>query len=86
MRQKQWSVRHLYSRCGKRKDEEMRMKQMRHILYVTEPDLALKIEGQALCAVHSGGRKDKIPFHLLEGIVSFSYASITPAVMTECAR
>ena len=62
------------------------MKQMRHILYVTEPDLALKIEGQALCAVHSEGRKDKIPFHLLEGIVSFSYASITPAVMTECAR
>ena len=61
------------------------MKQLRHILYLTEPDIALKVEGQALCAVCGDGRKEKIPFHLLEGIVSFSYAGITPAVLTACA-
>lgn len=61
------------------------MKQLRHTLYLTEPDIALKVEGQALCAVCGDGRKEKIPFHLLEGIVSFSYAGITPAVLTACA-
>lgn len=62
------------------------MKRLRHILYLTEPDIALKVEGQALCAVRGDGQKERIPFHLLEGIVSFSYAGVTPAVLTACAR
>ena len=62
------------------------MKQLRHILYLNQPDIALKVEGQALCAVCGDGKKEKIPFHLLEGIVSFSYAGITPAVLTACAE
>ena len=61
------------------------MKQLRHVLYVTEPDIALKVEDQVLCAVRGNGEKQKIPFHLLEGIVSFSYAGITPAILTACA-
>ena len=62
------------------------VKQLRHILYLNQPDIALKVEGQALCAVCGDGKKEKIPFHLLEGIVSFSYAGITPAVLTACAE
>lgn len=42
------------------------MKQLRHVLYVTEPDIALKVEDQVLCAVRGNGEKEKIPFHLLE--------------------
>ena len=42
------------------------MKQLLHTLYITEPDVVLRKEGESLLAVHGDGQKDRIPLHLLE--------------------
>ena len=58
------------------------MKQLLHALYITEPDVVLRKEGESLLAVHGDGQKDRIPLHLLEQVVSFSGAAVSPAVIT----
>lgn len=60
------------------------MKQLLHTLYITEPDVVLRKEGESLLAVHGDGQKDRIPLHLLEQVVSFSGAAVSPAVMDAC--
>lgn len=62
------------------------MKQLLHTLYITEPDVTLRKEGETLIAVHGDGQKDCIPLHLLEQIISFSGAAVSPAVMDACVN
>ena len=57
-----------------------------HTLYITEPDVSLRLDGQALRVTHADGRKDHIPLHLLEQIVTFSYGTVTQHVMDACAE
>ena len=61
------------------------MKQLLHALYITEPDVVVRREGESLLAVRGDGQKDRIPLHLLEQVVSFSSAAVSPAVMAACA-
>lgn len=42
------------------------MKQLLHALYITEPDVVVRREGESLLAVCGDGQKDRIPLHLLE--------------------
>ena len=46
----------------------------------------LRLDGQALRVTHADGRKDHIPLHLLEQIVTFSYGTVTQHVMDACAE
>ena len=61
------------------------MRQLLHTLYVMEPDVTLHLAGKALEAVHEDGRKDHIPLHMLEKIVSFSCRPASPSLMARCA-
>lgn len=58
---------------------------LQHTLYITEPDLVLKKDGQTLRAVHSDGHSDHIPLHMVDQIVTYSGGSITPDVLGACA-
>lgn len=62
------------------------MMQLKRTLYITEPDVSLGVEGETLRIDHPDGQKDKIPLHLLESIISFTYRSVSQKLMTVCAR
>lgn len=62
---------------------------MRHLLntlFVTSEDIYLSLDGENVVA--SRGRQEvaRYPLHTLAGIVSFSYAGASPALMGACAR
>ena len=61
------------------------MLKLHHVLYITEPDIALKLDGRTILACHADGRADRIPLHLLQGIVSFSHIPPTQALAKTCA-
>lgn len=42
------------------------MKRLLHALYITEPDVVVRREGESLLTVRGDGQKDRIPLHLLE--------------------
>ena len=62
------------------------MIQLLHTLYITEPDTELRLKGEALRVIHGDGREDHVPLHLLSGIVTFSYGTVTQPVMAACAK
>ena len=62
------------------------MRQLIHILYVTEKDIELHLRGEALEATQNKTVIAHVPLHNLEGIVSFSYIPATPALMAACAE
>lgn len=62
---------------------------MRHLLntlFVTSENIYLSLDGENVVA--SRGRQEvaRYPLHTLAGIVSFSYAGASPALMGACAR
>lgn len=61
------------------------MLKLHHVLYITEPDIALKLDGRTVLACHADGRAERIPLHLLQGIVSFSHIPPTQALAKTCA-
>ena len=61
------------------------MLKLHHVLYITEPDITLKLDGGAVLACHADGQEDRIPLHLLQGIVSFSHIPPTQALAKTCA-
>ena len=61
------------------------MLKLHHVLYITEPDITLKLDGGAVLACHVDGQEDRIPLHLLQGIVSFSHIPPTQALAKTCA-
>lgn len=69
-----------------REKEARSVQKLLHTLYITEPDTVLRRDGEALVAVHANGREDHIPLHLLDRIVCFSGASISPAVIDACVK
>lgn len=62
------------------------MMQLHHTLYITEPDVTLAYEKQALRITHTDGHSDHIPLHPLENIVSFSRGEASSALLTACAQ
>lgn len=62
---------------------------MRHLLntlFVNSEDIYLSLDGENVVA--SRGRQEvaRYPLHILSGIVSFSYAGASPALMGACAQ
>ena len=62
--------------------EVEQMQKLLNTLYITEPDVSLRLKGEALTVIHRDGTKDHIPLHQLEQIVSFSYGSATLPLLT----
>ena len=57
------------------------MKRFLNTFYVLSEDIYLSLEGENVVAM-----RDRYPLHTLQGIVSFSYAGASPALMGACAK
>ncbi|MGI5884387.1 MAG: type I-C CRISPR-associated endonuclease Cas1c [Candidatus Spyradocola sp.] len=62
---------------------------MRHLLntlFVTSEDIYLSLDGENVVANRGQQAVARYPLHILSGIVSFSYAGASPALMGACAE
>ena len=62
---------------------------MRHLLntlFVTSEDVYLSLDGENVVANRDKEQVGRYPLHTLQGIVSFSYAGASPALMGACAK
>lgn len=62
---------------------------MRHLLntlFVTSEDIYLSLDGENVVATREGQAVARYPLHTLSGILSFSYAGASPALMGACAQ
>ena len=62
------------------------MKKLLNTLYVTNEEAYLKLDGETVCVSVANERIGQFPLHTLEGIVCFSRAGATPALMGKCAE
>lgn len=61
---------------------------MRHLLntlYITSEDLYLSLDGENVVVNREKQEVARYPLHALSGILSFSYAGASPALMGACA-
>ena len=62
---------------------------MRHLLntlFVNSEDIYLSLDGENVVASRGKQEMARYPLHILSGIVSFSYAGASPALMGACAQ
>lgn len=62
------------------------MKKLLNTLYVTSLDTYLSLDGENVVVLKDDKEMGRIPFHNLEGIVSFGYTGASPALMGACAK
>lgn len=62
------------------------MKHLLNTLYVTSEDVYLTLDGENVVANRDKEQVARYPLHTLQGIVSFSYAGASPALMGACAN
>lgn len=62
------------------------MKHLLNTLYILSEDLYLTLDGENVVAKRGNAETGRIPLHTLEGILSFSYAGASPALMGACAE
>ena len=62
------------------------MRKLLNTLFVTSEDLYLTLDGENVVANREKSQVARYPLHTLQGIVSFSYAGASPALMGKCAR
>lgn len=62
------------------------MRRLLNTLFVTSEDVYLSLDGENVVANRGGEAVARYPLHTLQGIVSFSYAGASPALMGACAQ
>lgn len=62
------------------------MKKLLNVLYITNPDNYLSLDGQNVVVNNKDSEVGRIPLHNLEGIVTFGYTGVSPALMGACAK
>ena len=62
------------------------MRQLLNTLFVTSEDVYLSLDGENVVANRDGQVVARYPLHTLQGIISFSYAGASPALMGACAK
>lgn len=61
------------------------MRKLLNILYIMTADSYLSLDGENIVILEGETEKGRIPLHNLEGIVSFGYRGVSPALMGSCA-
>lgn len=61
------------------------MKRLLNILYITQPDVYLSLDGDNIMLTREQEKLGRFPLHNLESIVSFGYTGASPALMGYCA-
>ncbi len=62
------------------------MKKLLNTLYITNPDYYLSLDGLNIVVNEKNDEIGRVPLHNLEGIVTFGYTGVSPALMGECAK
>ena len=62
------------------------MRQLLNTLFVTSEDVYLSLDGENIVANRDGQVLARYPLHTLQGIISFSYAGASPALMGACTE
>lgn len=62
------------------------MKKLLNTLYVTSEDSYLALDGENVVVLEQDREIGRLPFHNLEGIVSFGYRGTSPALMGACVE
>lgn len=62
------------------------MKRLLNMLFVTSEDVYLALDGETVAVRRENNTIGRFPLHNLEGIVCFSYAGASPALMGACAE
>ena len=62
------------------------MRKLLNTLFVTSEDAYLTLDGENLVVNREKQEIARYPLHLFEGIISFSYAGASPALMGACSR
>lgn len=62
------------------------MKKLLNTLYVTSPDLYLSLDGENIVVLKDKTETARLPLHNLEGIITFGYTGVSPALMGACAK
>lgn len=62
------------------------MRKLLNTLFVTSEDVFLSLDGENVVANREKQAVARYPLHTLQGIVSFSYAGASPALMGACAQ
>lgn len=62
------------------------MRKLLNTLYITSPDKYLSLDGQNIVVLSDGNEVGRVPLHNLEGIITFGYAGVSPALMGYCAK
>lgn len=62
------------------------MKHLLNTLFVTSEDVYLSLDGENVVANRGKNQIARYPLHTLQGIVTFSYAGVSPALMGACAK
>lgn len=62
------------------------MKKLMNTLYITSESSYLGLDGENIVVYEENKEKGRLPLHNLEGIVSFGYRGVSPALMGACAE
>ncbi len=62
------------------------MRQLLNTLYITSEDIYLSLDGENVVANRDKTVLSRFPLHTLSGIITFSYAGASPALMGYCAK
>lgn len=62
------------------------MRKLLNTLFVLTPENYLSVEGETVVVKRDQSKVAQFPLHTLEGILSFTYAGASPALMGACAR
>lgn len=62
------------------------MRQLLNTLYITKEDAFLTLDGENVVVKSDAKEIARFPLHPLDGIITFSYAGASPALMGKCAE
>ena len=62
------------------------MKKLLNTLFVTTESAYISLDGENIVITKAKEEIGRFPLHILQGIVSFSYAGASPALMGACAE
>lgn len=62
------------------------MKKLLNTLYILSDDAYLSLDGETVRILYPDETSKKVPLHMLENIISFSYKGASPALLGECVR
>ena len=62
------------------------MRKLLNTLYVTVPEAYLALDCETVLVLKEEEKLLRVPLHNLEGIITFGYTGVSPALMSACAR